>query len=139
MLHCVISQRTADLTSFDDGGHGLAPPWSEEEEELEEEKEEKKMRKEEETRKKRRKEKRKKRRRKEKRRKKSFPKSGFFPFQAIKTALRQSSGQSNKYRLANGDSPSIGTIPIHVKKQRQNREGVHIFENAQSSDHTPRV
>jgi hypothetical protein len=45
-------------------------------------------------------------------------KSGFFLLQAIKTAPRQSSEQSNKYWLANGDSPSIGTIPIHVKKQR---------------------
>lgn len=86
-----------DLTCFDDGGHGLAPPWSEKEER-------RRWRG---------------RRRRKKKRKKSILKSGFSLLQAIKTALRQSSEQSNKYWLANGDSPSISTILIHVKKQRQ--------------------
>jgi hypothetical protein len=63
----------------------------------------------------------------EEEKKKSILKSGFFPLQAMKTALRQRSEQSNKYWLDNGDSPSIGTIPIHVKKQRQHSEDVHIF------------
>ena len=55
----------------------------------------------------------------EEEKRKSVLKSGSPLLQAIKTAYSQSSEQSNKYWLANGDSPSIGTIPIRVKKQRR--------------------